>query len=67
MAGRSHRSREAVGGPEDRPVSRRKEIAMPLLAVVIGMPLFITVCGALALLTRLGADELNSAGVAERP
>ena len=46
---------------------QRKEIAMPLLAVFVGMPLFITVCGALALLTRFGADELNSAGVAERP
>ena len=40
---------------------------MPLLAVVIGMPLFITVYGALALLTRHGADGLNSMGVAERP
>jgi hypothetical protein len=40
---------------------------MPLLAVFVGMPLFITVCGALALLTRVGADERNSAGVTERP
>jgi hypothetical protein len=45
----------------------RKEVALPLLAVVIGIPLFITVLGALALLTRLDADGLNSTGVAERP
>jgi hypothetical protein len=50
-----------------RPESTRKDIAMPVLAVFIGITLFITVYGALALRTSAVADELNSAGVVERP